>query len=94
MKPLQLLIAPILLLAACGTPGYVSSNGSADYRATDTIITQSLFNDKASTITEENIQKVLDGNYKLPQQLRVAIVRMEPSAQAKSQYLAGKLSIQ
>jgi hypothetical protein len=33
--------------------------------------------------SEENIQKILDGTYRLPQQLRVAIMRLEPSAQWK-----------
>jgi hypothetical protein len=85
MKHLSLLIAPVILLAACSTPSSLSTT-RADYPVADTIITQSLFNDKASSITEENIQKVLDGNYKLPQQLRVAIVRLGPSAQAKRYY--------
>jgi hypothetical protein len=52
----------------------------------DTPITQSLFSDRASTISEENIQKILDGTYKLPQQLRVAIVRLEPTPQLKRYY--------
>jgi hypothetical protein len=52
----------------------------------DTLITQSLFNDKTSTISEENIQKILNGTFKLPQQLRVAIVRLEPKPQLKRYY--------
>ncbi|GEO11609.1 hypothetical protein [Segetibacter aerophilus] len=40
------------------------------------LITQSLFNDKSATISEDNIQRILDGNYKMPQRLRVAIVRL------------------
>ncbi len=44
------------------------------FEPTDPLITQSLFNDKSSTISEENIQKILDGNYKLPPKLRVAII--------------------
>ena len=41
------------------------------------LITQSLFNDKAATISEENIQKILDGNYKVPAKLRVAIIKLD-----------------
>jgi hypothetical protein len=55
-------------------------------RPLDTLITQSLFNDKASTISEENIQKILDGNYQLPRQLRVAIVRLESFGLGKRSY--------
>jgi hypothetical protein len=51
----------------------------------DTLITQSLFNDRASGISEENIQRILSGNYKLPQQLRVAIVKLE-SPQTRRYY--------
>jgi hypothetical protein len=43
-------------------------------------MTHSLFSDKAATISEEGIQKTLNGSYKLPAQLRVAIVRLEPAA--------------
>lgn len=71
----------ILILAfcwvACGTvrtPGTPIQQG-VNY--IDTPITQSLFLDKAATITEENIQKILNGTYQLPQQLRVAIVKLE-----------------
>lgn len=40
-------------------------------------IMQSLFSDKDATITEENIQRILNGKYKLPETLRVAIVNLE-----------------
>ncbi len=46
-------------------------------------ITQSLFADKNATISEENIQKILDGNYKLPQKLRVAVIRLENTNSAR-----------
>lgn len=85
MKQTALLIAIILFLTACNTtrPLGNSSEGTPNG---DTLITQSLFNDRASTISEENIQKILDGTYKLPQQLRVAIVRLEPTLQLKRYY--------
>lgn len=40
-------------------------------------ITQSLFSDKDATISEENIQRILNGKYTLPQKIRVAIVNLE-----------------
>jgi hypothetical protein len=84
MKIITLLFAGSILLAACGGARPAVSN--PDFSAADTLITQSLFNDRASTISEENIQKVLDGTYKLPPQLRVAMVRLEPAQQLKRYY--------
>src|SRR5690606_27466974 len=49
-------------------------------------LTQSLFSDKASTISEENIQKILDGNYALPDNLRVAIVKLENNQYHRNYY--------
>jgi hypothetical protein len=40
-------------------------------------ITQSLFTDKNTSITEENIQKILDGTIKVPEKLRVAVIRID-----------------
>ena len=83
MKQITLLIATIILLTACSTtrPSVYSSH--ANFSSGDTLITESLFNDKTSTISEENIQKILDGTYELPQKLRVAIVRLEPALQLR-----------
>jgi hypothetical protein len=52
----------------------------------DFSITQSLFNDKNSTISEENIQKILNGNYQLPEKLRVAIVKLESKQYQRAYY--------
>lgn len=52
----------------------------------DTTIRQSLFSDKASTITEDNIAKILDGQYKLPQKLRVAIIRLETETKPRNYF--------
>ena len=49
-------------------------------------ITQSLFNDKTSTISEENIQKILDGNYFLPNNLRVSLVKLESTQTRRNYY--------
>ena len=79
MKYFILLLA-IAIATSCetsrlaGSETYVQGLG---FEQTDPLITQSLFNDKSSTISEENIQKILDGEYKLPEKLRVAVVKLE-----------------
>ena len=85
MKQIILLIAIAVFISSCDTTKHATSTNYATNPYIDTPITQSLFNDKASTISEENIQKILDGNYKLPQQLRVALVKLE-NPQAKRYY--------
>jgi hypothetical protein len=86
MKRSILFIATIALLTSCTPPRLLSTATGTDYQNNDPIITQSLFNDKNSTISEENIQKILEGTYKLPQQLRVAIVRLENTSQQRRYY--------
>lgn len=51
------------------------------------LLTESLFIDKDATISESDIRKVLDGNYKLPQKLRVAIVRLRPAQKGAYWYM-------
>jgi len=70
-------MAIAFLIASCHTTGRVSAVPESDYGNADTSITQSLFNDKGSTISEEGIQRILDGSYKLPSTLRVGIIRLE-----------------
>jgi hypothetical protein len=82
MSKLLFLTITICLLASCNTQRYMGSNYAGN--SPDSLITESLFNDKTATITEENIQKILDGNYKLPQQLRVAIIRLETPTQQRN----------
>jgi hypothetical protein len=86
MKKTTLLIAIIALLTACGSTRPTGNSSGLDTPSGDTLITQSLFSDRTSTISEENVQRILDGTYKLPQQLRVAIVRLEPTPQLKRYY--------
>jgi hypothetical protein len=86
MKQLALVISTAILLSSCGTTKQIGNQLNQNELNSDTLITQSLFNDKASTISEEGIQKILDGTYKLPQQLRVAIVRIDNSRQKGSYY--------
>ncbi len=86
MRQIIFLIAIFVLLSSCNTTRPFGNSSGFDMPGGDTLITQSLFSDKASTISEEAIQKILDGTYTLPQQLRVAIVRMEPALQLKRYY--------
>ena len=82
MKQTSILIGFIVLITACSTSRRFD-NTSVVSAAEDTLITHSLFSDRASTISEEHIQKILDGSYKLPQQLRVAMVRLESAPQSR-----------
>jgi hypothetical protein len=86
MKQITLLVSMIILISSCHTAQQAAISTSPEYQNADTVITQSLFNDKAATISEENIQRVLDGTYKLPQQLRVAIVKLESASQKRSSW--------
>jgi hypothetical protein len=85
MKQTFSLIAFIVLTTACNTSRRFN-NTSVVSATEDTLITHSLFSDRSSTISEENIQKILEGSYKLPQQLRVAMVRLEPTSQPRRYY--------
>lgn len=77
-----------LVLISCSSPKYIDSPSRQEDKFTDNEepVTQSLFSDKNSTISEENIQKILDGNFKLPQQLRVAVLRVENSLPNRRYY--------
>jgi hypothetical protein len=81
-------IVASLILVSCYTPRYAAPYTQQEDRFSNNgdPITQSLFNDKSSTISEENIQKILDGKYKLPQQLRVAVVKVENDAANRRYY--------
>jgi hypothetical protein len=84
MRSILFLWIIVLLLCSC-TATRPGEGVTAAGVMTDTLITQSLFNDKASTISEEGIQRILNGTYKLPQQLRVAMVKLE-NPQARRMY--------
>ncbi len=68
-----------VILVSCTPPRQTSHLNGFPYDDDDPPITQSLFDDKSSTISEENIQKILDGSYSLPDDLRVAFVKLESS---------------
>ena len=90
MKQVIFFAFVLILLNACSAPRAVPTHttfGGDDefsmFRASGTtmpqpsVITQSLFADNDATISEENIQKILDGTFSLPENLRVAVVRLE-----------------
>jgi hypothetical protein len=85
MKHQLLFVLTIALLSSCSTTKSASDSGG-NIGGGDTLITQSLFSVRASTISEDNIQKTLDGTYKLPQKLRVAIVSIQSQSQHKRYY--------
>jgi len=59
------------------------ASAATDKVGGDTTIVESLFDDKSSSISEENIRKLLDGTYQLPASLRIAIVRLGTSKQRR-----------
>jgi len=89
MEKIILLITAVFVFMSCDTARHLGSEGT--YKtATEIIndqppITQSLFSDKNASISEENIQKILDVSYKLPEKLRIAIVNLE-SKQYQQRY--------
>lgn len=50
-------------------------------------ITQSLFTDKNATISEENLQMILDGYSFLPEKLRVAVINLENVSPTNCRYV-------
>jgi len=86
MRLLTFMIAGAFFLSSCGNIRQIGEMPNPGNPGSDSFITQSLFNDKTSTISEENIQRILSGTtQKLPQQLKVAIVRLE-NPQQQRQY--------
>ncbi|MFC6999812.1 hypothetical protein [Rufibacter roseus] len=84
MKFLLKFCLPILALGACTSSHHTNSTSSGVYQAAgvqENNITQSLFQDKDATISEENIQRIMNGTYSLPNKLRVALVKLENSKQ-------------
>ncbi len=84
MKQIFPFLSVIFFMISCGTAKPITTSSGDSFTNQDTLITQSLFNDRNASISEENIQKILEGNYRLPQQLRVAIVRLDNTSQRRS----------
>lgn len=80
----------IIVLSSCSVSkpiGQSTQGVSAQgYYKPEPPITKSLFDDKASTISEENIQKILDGNYSLPNNLKVSLVKLESTQNIRNYY--------
>ncbi len=87
MKKTILFVLAVILFASCSTTKQASSDSaySAFGYNNDLLISQSLFADNNSTISEENIQKILDGTYRLPEKLRIAVVKLD-SKQYQQRY--------
>jgi len=68
-----------LLWVSCSYKSHKSGSpvNEWDYYTNDSIISQSLFNDRQATISEENIQKILNGSYKLPEKVRIAVIKLD-----------------
>lgn len=79
MKKLIIIATVAVGLFSCGGSTRLG-NQAYNYQSTndnqEEPITASLFTDKNATISEENIQKILDGTFKLPEKLRVAVVKI------------------
>jgi hypothetical protein len=88
MKHTCFTMLTILLFTACSAPRYAGALNQQAERFSDNgePITQSLFSDKNATISEENIQKILDENFNLPQQLRVAVVSVDNASRNRRYY--------
>ena len=83
MKYLFLLLFWAGLCGSCQLTKPVAQSTGNTVQEADPIITQSLFSDRSATIPEEQINRMLQGNYKLPSQLRVALVKMDAEPQTK-----------
>ena len=87
----QLLVLAVLI-SAC-TPSRISSgpgSGNYGFNNPEPPIQVSLFDDINASISEENIQKILDGKYALPEDLRVSIVKLDGTQKQFSQYWANE----
>src|SRR6185437_15784652 len=83
MKHLLLCLCACACIATSCTTQHIGQATASDNAGSDTTIVQSLFNDRSSNISEENIQKILDGSYRLPGRIRIAIVRLESPRQQR-----------
>lgn len=79
-----------VLLGSCARTyskvGTTSHEGDLVKRYGSGIITQSLFSDKESTITEEDIQRLLNGKIQLPDTVRIAILNLNSTFSNYNRY--------
>jgi hypothetical protein len=77
----------LISLTACSASKQMSSlPPRATYTPPGEVITQSLFEAVGGSISEENIQRILDGEIRLPDTLRIAVFSYSPSQQRKYAY--------
>jgi PBP1b-binding outer membrane lipoprotein LpoB len=88
MKQLITALGICVLLSSCATANsrFSSNSEAVDYLPNEEPITQSLFNDKNASISEEGIQKILAGTYTLPPKLRVAMVQLDNQTRPRRYY--------
>lgn len=95
MKNILLAAAMLLCLSACAPPRSITGGPQPNQTGEDygvgvgeptPSITESLFNDKAATISEESIRRILDGSYSLPRKLRIAIIKLNTSTSRTRSY--------
>lgn len=75
-----LFFLPLTLLLSCGAYRSVpiEATQAQEYRSPDpTPLTSSLFSNEESTISEEDIQRILNGTVELPPSLRVAVLDLD-----------------
>jgi uncharacterized protein YcfL len=80
------LISLLTIIVSCSTTKQISAQNEQTYVHNHSPITTSLFDDQSSTISEENIRKILDGNYNLPSNLRVSFVRLSVPQNQRTYY--------
>jgi hypothetical protein len=89
MSRTLLFFLPTLLFLSCGTYRSVPTAAplAQEYRAPDpTPLTSSLFSNDQSTISEEDIQRILDGTVELPEILRVAVLNLDSYRRGNASY--------
>ena len=86
MKKIRFLFLAGIISASCSNTQPLDTLNENTYVPSEPPITQSLFDDKTSTISEENIHKILDGNYNIPSNLRVAFVKLSNAQNLERYY--------
>lgn len=85
MNNLFVLAVASLIFCSCGVRRE-SIIGAGQTTVAPEPITKSLFDDKNATISEEHIQKILDGHYALPDKMRVAFVNLSAAKGGQGNY--------
>lgn len=85
MKPFSILycLLAALVFTNCNTTGHTSIPYTDNYRlqqSTKPTLTESLFKTKDSTLSEADIQKLLNGKIEFPDAVRVAVFNYAPTA--------------